>query len=131
MGRVFCGLLFLANLLPAEVVNFYSQPEVPAGSNPVSFALGDFTGSGRADLAVADRRGDNLTVIRGLGHDLFENFASQPLGSYPVFVATGDFNRDGKLDVAIANYAGNSVSILLGNGNGTFLNFPSLSAKGP
>src|SRR5581483_10304541 len=133
MGRTICGLLFCAcaNLLSAQSVSFFSQPEVPVGSNPVALALGGFTGSGNVDVAVVDRRADALNVLRGLGNGFFQNFTSGPVGSYPVYVSSGDFNRDGQLDLAVANYASNSVSILLGVGNGTFVAFPSLPAKGP
>lgn len=131
MGRVFCGLLLLATLLSSQTVNFFSQPEIATGQNPVSFAIGNFTGSGKLDLAIAERGASALNVVRGLGNGYFQTFTTQDVGSYPLAVATGDFNRDGRLDLAVANYAGNTVSVLLGNGNGTFVRFPSLSTKGP
>jgi len=121
----------MSSPLAAQTATFFSLPEVPAGQNPMSFAIGDFTGAGNSDLVVAGRGSAELAVLRGLGNGFFQNFGSQAVGTYPVMVLTGDFNRDGKLDLAVANYASNSVSVLIGNGNGTFRSFPSLSAKGP
>ena len=75
--------------------------------------VGDFTGDGKADLAVL---GETLTVFLGTGDGTFGPPASSPINLFgdSCGVAVADFNRDGKLDLATG------VAVLLGNGDGTF-----------
>ena len=92
-----------------------------AGSSPFSFAVGDFNGDGKLDLAVANYGTNYATVLLGNGDGTFKGAVSYSAGSYPVSVAVGDFNGDGKLDLVVANQDSGDVSVLLGNGgDGTF-----------
>ncbi len=95
---------------------------LPAGSGPVSVAVGDFNGDGKPDLAIANARGNNITVLLGNGAGGFTAAPGSPFaaGSTPHSVAVGDFNGDGTPDLAIADYGGNNVTVLLGNGAGGF-----------
>ncbi len=89
-------------------------------------AVGDFTGNGKLDLAVAESEDfsgyqSNVSVLLGNGDGTFGSTISTqlpaPAGSTGAIVS-GDFNRDGKLDVAVAMQGG--IYVLLGNGDGTF-----------
>src|SRR6202011_4136467 len=84
--------------------------------------LADFNADEKADLAVADLNGGNVTVLLGNGSGGFTAANGSPfaVGSFPQSLAVGDFNGDGKADLAIANNNSNNVTVLLGNGSGGF-----------
>jgi hypothetical protein len=81
-------------------------------------AASDFRGDGNVDLAVADRLGQNISILLGNGDGTFQSPVQYPTTQFPTFVAVGDFNNDGKPDLIVAD--GQYVSVLLGNGDGTF-----------
>ena len=105
------------NAQPAN--SFLAAVNYGAGTT-LSVAVGDFNGDGKADLAVANYRSSNVSVLLGNGNGTFQAAVNYGAGTYPHSVAVGDFNGDGKPDLAVANYGSNNVSVLLGNGNGTF-----------
>ncbi len=78
-----------------------------------TFALGDFTGNKKTDLAVL---GSPVTVFPGNGDGTF----GAPIASaFNTFSGCGqfavaDFNKDNKLDLTTGDF------VLLGNGDGTF-----------
>ena len=102
-----------------------------AGDNPASLVVGDFTGDGEIDLAVADKGEEadgyvnaGISVLLGIGQGTFR--AAQELiepGYAPQALVAGDFKGDGKPELAVANAAsGNSsgdVSIFRVAANGT------------
>jgi hypothetical protein len=94
---------------------------ITVGSRPVSVAVGDFNGDGKADLAVANYVDNTVTVLLGNGDGTF-TAAGSPIvvGNGATSVAVGDFNGDGKADLAVANYGSGTLTVLLGNGDGTF-----------
>jgi len=89
-------------------------------------AVGDFTGNGKLDLAVAESQDvsgyqSNVSVLLGNGDGTFGSTISTQLpgpAGLTNAIVSGDFNRDGKLDVAVAMQSG--IYVLLGNGDGTF-----------
>ena len=83
---------------------------------------GDFTGNGRADLAVANYSDDDVSILLGNGDGTFQNQVTYPVGSSPDAIVAADLNGDGHPDLAVANSYDNDVSILMGNGDGTFQN---------
>ncbi len=91
------------------------------GSYPVSVAVGDFTGDGILDLAVASSGSDAVSVLRGNGDGSFAPAQTYVVGYHPSFVVVGDFAGNGVLDIAVTvtGVAG-TVSVLRGNGDGTF-----------
>jgi hypothetical protein len=103
---------------------------VPTGSSPVSVAVGDFNGDGKADLAVANIGGQTgtVSVLLGNGDGTFQPAATYATDSTSLSLAIGDFNGDAKLDLVVANQLHDDVSVLLGNGDGTFqpaVNYPA------
>ena len=99
---------------------FLSVAGYSAGSRPSQVVVGDFNGDGKADLAVANQNGNNVSVLLGNGDGTFQAAVNYNTGTNSLSVAVGDFNGDGKADLAVADYNGNNVSVLLGNGDGTF-----------
>ncbi len=106
---------------------FGAPSSYTAGTYPISVAVGDFNGDGKADLAVANFGDASVSILLGAGDGSFGAATSyaMPASTNPTSVVVGDFNGDSKLDLAVAaGYSSNStpgfVSILLGTGTGTF-----------
>jgi hypothetical protein len=101
---------------------FTPAPSPVTGFFPVSIAVADFNGDGKADMAVTNFASSTLTILLGNGDGTFTPAASQATGDVPSSIAVADFNGDGKADLAVTNTSLNSLSvtILLGNGDGTF-----------
>jgi hypothetical protein len=80
-------------------------------------AVGDFTGDGIPDLAVAST---DVAILVGRGDGTFFDDPINHSGYGGTGVAVADVNGDGKLDVVTSDsgYPG-AVSELLGNGDGT------------
>src|SRR6266545_816562 len=103
----------------AQTVSFGAKTDFGTGARSSSVAVGDFSGDGKLDLAVAGGSG-TVSILLGTGTGSFGARTDFVTGSGPASVAVGDFNGDGTLDLAVANFFGNTVSILLGTGPGSF-----------
>jgi hypothetical protein len=97
-----------------------------AGSNPASVVVGDFSGGGTQDLAVANYGTNNVAVLLGNGTGTFTTASGSPfaVGTSPDSLAVEDFNGDGIPDLAVANSGDNTITILLGSGSGGFTPAP-------
>jgi uncharacterized repeat protein (TIGR01451 family) len=93
----------------------------PAYGSSAAFAIGDFNGDGRSDVAVVGSH-TGVNVFLGNGDGTFQAGVTYATGLAPSQIAAGDFNNDGKADIVVAgfNQNGNGISVLLGNGDGTF-----------
>ena len=82
------------------------------GKYPVSVAVADFNGDGKADIAVAELHSGDVSVLTGNGDGTFQAPVNYAAGC-PWFMAVGDLNGDGKPDIAAANLNLGTVSVLL------------------
>ncbi|MBL9040258.1 MAG: VCBS repeat-containing protein [Myxococcales bacterium] len=106
--------------LPSRVCVLATAIQSPAGTQPMSVAVGDFNSDKKPDLAVASYGSNEVNILLGNGLGGFAATAKIPFATNPSSVAVGDFNGDMKSDLAVSNVGNNSVSVLLGNGLGGF-----------
>jgi uncharacterized protein (TIGR03437 family) len=96
-------------------------------AQPSEIAAGDFNGDGNADLAIANRNTNSVTVVLGDGFGGCTSAGGSPIQSAelgPNAVAVGDFNGDGKLDIAVTGPASEAFAVFLGDGIGGFTRAP-------
>jgi hypothetical protein len=109
-----------------QPVSFQVLGPYGVGIYPGWIAVGDFTGKGKLDLAVANGGANigsnNVSVLLGNGDGTFQPAVNYPIDGMAVGITVGDFNGDGYPDLAVGNSYTNSVSVLLnkGHGSGTF-----------
>ncbi len=112
--------------------SFQNAGSFEVGTDPIALVAGDFQGDGRLDLATANYRSNNVTVLLGNGNGTFQTGGTYAVADRPLALVTADFNGDGQVDLATANYQSNNVTVLLGKGNGTFQSAGSFaSGSGP
>jgi hypothetical protein len=100
-------------------VSFQTARSFSPGTNqtPGALAVGDLNGDGKADVAVAQAGGTNVSVLRGDGAGNLGTARQFAVGTNPVSVVVGDLDRDGKLELVTANQGSNSLSVLHNAGN--------------
>ncbi|CAF4701818.1 unnamed protein product [Rotaria sp. Silwood1] len=93
------------------------------GSQPYSVAIGDVNNDGRSDIVVANFGTDNIAILLGCSHGVFDIIAtySTGVGSAPYSVSVADFNNDNQLDIVVTNSGTDNIAILFGYGNGAFV----------
>lgn len=100
---------------------FSPAPGSPFASNrhPNDIAIADFNNDSNPDLAIANTKTAELTLLLGNGKG---GFAEAPNSPYHVYsrphthgIAVADFNRDGRLDMATDDWGENKVSIVFGD----------------
>ncbi len=119
LGAVLFTFLLLTHLTFAQRT-FAPQVTYATGTNPYSVAIGDLTGDGRADLAVANSNINTISVYTNTGSGSFAPQVTYNTGSNPYSVFIGDLTGDGKADLAVANYISNTVSVYTNTGSGSF-----------
>jgi hypothetical protein len=100
---------------------------IKTGELPGSLAAGDFNRDGKADVAVANDRSGDMTILLGDGAGGFTSAPGSPLkvGGAPGEFAIADLNGDGRSDLAVTIFErGWRLAILLGDGSGRFAAVP-------
>ena len=90
------------------------------GVQPRQFAIADFNGDLRSDIAVANAGSGSVSVLLNAGGGTFAAEPATTVGAQPNGITAGDYDGDGRTDLAVSSYAGDSVSILLRSPSGGF-----------
>jgi hypothetical protein len=99
---------------------FVSAVNYGAGDVSRSVFCADLDGDTDLDLAVANRGGDNVSILKNNGDGTFQTKVDYGAGHWPQSVFCGDLDNDNDLDLAVANEGSDNVSILKNNGDGTY-----------
>ena len=100
------------SFLPATVL-------ATPGRTPLDVAVGDLSGSGRMDIAVAASGGSSILVFSQTATGTFTGPVAYAVGGEPQAVTVADLDGNGRADLAVATTA-NTVAVLLQTGAGTF-----------
>ncbi|MEW6210684.1 MAG: FG-GAP-like repeat-containing protein [Acidobacteriota bacterium] len=103
-----------------------------AGELPVDLTVADFNGDNRPDLAIANVRSNDVTILlRKASGDLYQP-PDSPIeaGDEPISIASGDFNSDTRTDLAVANQRSGDLTVFLGDGAGGFSQSPGSPLAG-
>ena len=99
----------------------------------VDVGAGDFNHDGIADLALVDKAGHSLRLLRNQGNGTFVANGSFGLGDDAASVTVVDADNDGALDLIVPVRASYGAGLYKGNktagfGNGTFTEIPGPGA---
>lgn len=103
-----------------------TDTRIAVGAAPNSLEIADFNGDRVPDLAIANSRTNNVTILLGNGRGGFAEVKGSPFpaGNAPNDICISDFDSDGAPDLAIANHEVKYLTVLLGNGHGAFSRAP-------
>ncbi len=101
-------------------VRFDNPITLMVGGNPDSVAVADLNGDSRPDLAVANAKSDNVSVLLGGAGGSFGAATSFAAGRLPSSVAVSDFNGDSRPDLIVGDFGTSDVSVLLASAGGGF-----------
>jgi len=115
---MFAVMLMLAQVwgvsAQSQSVNLTAGGEYKVGKRPVSIAVADFNKNGNPDLAIANKKSNDVVILKGDGKGEFKKVRTITSVVNPTSIIVGDFNKDGKIDLAVANKKSNSVTVLFG-----------------
>ena len=101
------GLLLAAETQGSAQPAVFKQATFPsaaigdATSQPEAVVSGDWNADKRTDLAVADSKGNRVSILFGDGNNTFIQAIDIAVGATPVALVSADLNLDGTVDLAV------------------------------
>ena len=94
-----------------------NRQDYPVGenANPGGVDIGDYTGDGLLDFAVASLM-TGVYVYRNTGTGAFALWAQTAVSLLPTHIASADFNGDGRLDLVLGDTDGTQIYLNTGSG---------------
>jgi hypothetical protein len=125
MPRLFLPLLVLTLALlgaaPASAAITLADPVLyPAGGEPLDLVVGDWNGDSQVDVATANNRTGDVSVLIADGSGGLGIPVTRPVGGSPTDIAAGDVDRDGNRDLLVATQNTAGVVLMRGLGAGSF-----------
>ncbi len=111
-----CRPLATTTVMPPAFAPAVFYDGLSTSTNPL--AVGDLTGSGRADVITSDGPGKKLYVFANDGTGALAPPVAYPVSLTPFYAVVADMNRDGKNDVVVATASGTQGGPVLYPGNG-------------
>jgi gliding motility-associated-like protein len=105
-------------------ISYASKVDFSTGTNsyPISVAMGDLDGDGKADLVVANNGNSSVSVLRntstGSGNIAYAAKVDFTTASNSNSISIGDLDGDGKADLAVTNLNTNAVSVFRNTSTG-------------
>jgi hypothetical protein len=90
------------------------------GQNPLAVSTGDFDSDGRLDLATANKRSGDVSVLLSEPDGTFGEAVHFSVEQSPVTITAGDFDGDGQWDLATADGRSHHAAVLLSRGGLAF-----------
>lgn len=115
-------------LSPTQQDGFYV-----VGPGPDEILTADFNHDGHLDLAVANAKGNTVSILLGNGDGTFRPAADVMLAGHPKAIAAADFTRDGFADLAVMDCVPNascSLKIFRGNASGNLTLWQKIGLPG-
>jgi hypothetical protein len=120
LGLLFAGTSHSMGKKTIPLKMTFSQTDYQTADGPCFVSAADLNADGHMDLAVANWRDNNISIMLNNGDGSFEKRPPHRVGLRPYCVTTGDFDGDGDLDLVTANYGSGSVSTLRNTGTAEF-----------
>ncbi len=116
----------LRNTSTGNVLSFAPKIDISANTSPLSVALTDMDGDGKADVILTAISTSVVSVYRNsstVAAVSFEPRIDFTTGNGPRMVITGDLDGDGKPDIATNNTIAESISIFRNTGSAGMIAF--------
>jgi len=113
-----------------DASSFAARIDKAVGGTPMGIAIGDLTGDGKPDIAVANSSSTSVHVFRNtstIGSLSFAAAISLTTGSTPYDLVIADLNGDGLQDIAVANAGTTTVSVFKNTMSAGTLSFAAKS----
>lgn len=110
-------IAFLFQDSTGAFVHAYSKP---VGDYPAGMVVGNFNEDSALDIAIADYRSSDVTILRGRGNGTFVTDHVYEIAGQPRGIELIDFNEDSHQDLAVALRTSSKLALFEGDGAGNF-----------